>query len=142
MMAKMGGDVTKSCHKLLVVTPPYNPSDFSMLRRPPNRRADSMVYSMVRASGVLTTSEHDMKATIRAIFQKGVLKPVDSLDLRENEVVKVTVEDSGDIAVLPGGTGSLPGDRYHGIRGLFSHQDLKEIEAALHDCRQVDPDGW
>ncbi len=83
-----------------------------------------------------------MKATIRAIFQKGVLKPVDTINLRENDLVKVTIEDAEDKAGVRGEKNLSPEGRFERIRGLFSTQDLMEIEAALRDCRQVDPDGW
>ena len=83
-----------------------------------------------------------MKTTIQAVYEKGVLRPVDKVNLRENQVLSLTF----DTVELPDsrtpGPRRVAGKDLLDLVGLFPPEDMKEIEEAVQDCRQVDADGW
>lgn len=65
-----------------------------------------------------------MSQVVRAIYEKGVLKPLERLDLEEREQVRVTVESLASRLEEP--SGGQRGDPLEGVRASTGIPDLAE----------------
>lgn len=70
-----------------------------------------------------------MSQTIEALYEQGMLKPLQPLDLREQERVSVTVEPLLDLS--PDEILALAEQVYEG----FSPEEIEELEAIILDRR-------
>ena len=59
---------------------------------------------------------------VEAIYENGVLKPLEKLDLKEGEKVRIKIERDVDKVI----------DKYVGIFGTEKASELKKIEEAFY----------
>jgi len=83
-----------------------------------------------------------MKTTIQAVYERGLLRPIDKINLPENRLLSLTVEISDASGFPVSRPLRIAGKELLDLPGLFPRDDLKEIEEALRECRQVEADGW
>ena len=83
-----------------------------------------------------------MKTTIQAVYENGLLRPVERLNLPEKQVLSLTFDAPDQPEPQSPKRRPAAGKDVLDLAGLFPPDDLKEIEEAVRDCRQVDPNGW
>jgi len=83
-----------------------------------------------------------MKTTIQAVYENGLLRPVERLNLPEKQVLSLTYDAMDQPGSQAPKRRRVAGKDVLDLAGLFPPDDLKEIEEAVRDCRQVDPNGW
>jgi len=84
-----------------------------------------------------------MTKTIDAIYENGVLRPVEPLQsFAEGRRLRVTIDDQ-ETEAAPGD--SLPGDRHSifDLAGTLSDEGAEAMLRAIQDgCEHVDPRDW
>ena len=70
-----------------------------------------------------------MTTTIQAVFAHGVLRPLERLDLAENQVVRLHIE--ADLTPSAGATGPIT------LQGLWSLTAAEPLMRALEDVRRA-----
>lgn len=74
-----------------------------------------------------------MTRIIKAIFERGLLRPLEPLDLPENSQVDVTIESASGIR----------GPGFNGCAGTISTQDAAELRAIVErEFEQVNQRDW
>lgn len=67
-----------------------------------------------------------MSQTIRAIYENGILRPLEALSLAEREHVRLTVETDSSSAAAPSSAGNGSADPLAGLRVSTGISDLAE----------------
>ncbi len=81
--------------------------------------------------------EFELPMKIKAIYENGVLRPLEALELRDGQTVEVTLDDSS-----PFEPGYPPGHPFHGMEPISDEHAEYLHRVTEEEFGQVDPAEW